>query len=173
MKTEAKHPENLDQFPQELHVYDFDGTLIDTPRPEDGKPFWEAVTGEQWPHKHWWPASETLDMDVFDIRPNEHVIAEFEQSNTSQNVTTLIMTGRPKKLRREVSAILTKYDIVPDELILSDGLETLTFKLQVIKEWIRRIPLTRIIFWDDRQPHLDAFRALEVEFGIEVIVNKV
>jgi len=35
-------------------VWDFDGTLINTPVPEKGYVQYKEKTGQDWPHKGWW-----------------------------------------------------------------------------------------------------------------------
>ena len=45
---------------EELHVYDFDGTLVDTPVPERGMAEFEEATGTPWPHRGWWGRAESL-----------------------------------------------------------------------------------------------------------------
>ena len=37
-----------------LSVFDFDGTLIDTPLPDYGKAEYKKKTGEDWPFPGWW-----------------------------------------------------------------------------------------------------------------------
>ena len=32
-----------------MHVFDFDGTLVDTPTPKDGMELYRSVTGQEWP----------------------------------------------------------------------------------------------------------------------------
>jgi hypothetical protein len=54
-----------------IAVFDFDGTLSDTPMPDTGRIEYEKITGSPWPHKGWWGRPETLDMDVIYSRDDE------------------------------------------------------------------------------------------------------
>ena len=44
-----------------LYCFDFDGTLVHSPTPHEGKPVWLKETGMVWPYNGWWGKSETLD----------------------------------------------------------------------------------------------------------------
>ena len=46
---------------EELHVWDFDGTLVNTPVPDTGRAQYESETGLPWPHKGWWGRAESLE----------------------------------------------------------------------------------------------------------------
>ena len=37
-----------------LTFFDFDGTLADSPTPENGKQKYKEVTGNEYPHQGWW-----------------------------------------------------------------------------------------------------------------------
>ena len=58
-----------------LAVFDFDGTLFDSPEQEDGMRIWSQKTGQQYPHKGWWGRRESLDSDIFDI----HILSPDDQ----------------------------------------------------------------------------------------------
>jgi hypothetical protein len=45
----------------ELLVYDFDGTLANTPTPREGKIMYENKIGQAWPHVGWWGRQESLE----------------------------------------------------------------------------------------------------------------
>ena len=46
---------------RELHVWDFDGTLVNTPVPDTGRAQYERETGHPWPHRGWWGRAESLE----------------------------------------------------------------------------------------------------------------
>lgn len=161
-------------FPRELHIYDFDGTLFDTPGPETGIPLWESFHGTTWPHRGWWGEPESLDLDVFDIGPNPHVLAQFEQSMGDPGVHTVVLTGRHTGLRPQVSTVLNEWNVQPDELVLTPSLHgTLSFKMGYIEKWVERVPLERVVMWEDRESHVQAFTAMSDDLGIPVIVYSV
>lgn len=104
-----------------LAVYDFDGTLIDSPEPEIGKKQWEKVKGQPYPHKGWWGRAESLDTDVFDIKPFPSILAKLQVDMADPDTTTIILTSRMEKLRPQVENILRLNGITVDELITKKG----------------------------------------------------
>ena len=46
----------------ELQVYDFDGTLVNTPVPEVGMAQYLEATGVPWPFQGWWGRKESLEV---------------------------------------------------------------------------------------------------------------
>ena len=60
-----------------LVIFDFDQTLMDTLGKEEGLKIWKEKTGQDYPHKGWWGRKESLDLDVFDIEPNEDVLTDY------------------------------------------------------------------------------------------------
>ena len=161
-------------FPRELHIYDFDGTLFNTPMPDVGKSRWQEATGEKWPHRGWWGQAESLDTDVFDVTPNPGVLAAFHESMAAPNVHTIVLTGRHRALVAVVQKIMGAHGVAPDELKLTpSGLGTLNYKQKVIRKWARTAPLEKIVIYEDRPEHAAAFEAMSDELGIPVEVHKV
>ena len=89
-----------------LAVYDFDGTLIDSPEPEVGKKQWEEKMGQPYPHVGWWGRRESLDTDVFDIKPFPNILAKLQANMADPSTTTIILTSRMEKLRPQLENIL-------------------------------------------------------------------
>lgn len=104
-----------------LHAFDFDGTLIDSPMPETGKPKWEEVTGEEYPHKGWWGRPESLNTDVLDVEafPNVKRILDMEYSNPESMV--IILTSRIYKLKPALENVLAINNIKVDDIDLKKG----------------------------------------------------
>jgi len=106
-----------------LAIYDFDGTLIDSPEPEAGKPIWKEKTGEEYPHLGWWGRKESLDTDVFDIKPFPTILAKLQTDMADPDTTTIILTSRMEKLRPQLENIMQLNGISVDELITKKGRE--------------------------------------------------
>lgn len=106
-----------------LAIYDFDGTLIDSPMPDPGKQIWKEKTGEEYPHMGWWGRKESLDTDVFDIKPFPSILALLKNDMADPDTTTIILTSRMEKLRPQLENILNLNGITVDELITKRGAE--------------------------------------------------
>ena len=106
-----------------LCCYDFDGTLIDSPEPLEGKPIWEKYYNTKYPHKGWWGRKESLDTDAFDIKPFPNILAKLRDDMADPDTTTIILTSRMEKLRPELENILNLNGIKVDELITKRGHE--------------------------------------------------
>lgn len=140
-----------------LRIFDFDGTLVRTQTPEEGKLIWEEKTGVRWPHKGWWGRKESLDCEVF-----EHPLIESTQKAYIEErkiVGPIIMlTGRMGKLSKEVEYILEKYNLVFDEYRYNTGGDTFSNKVKQIGDILNKDKTIReISLYDDRFEHLRGF----------------
>jgi len=130
-----------------LAVYDFDGTLIDSPEPEVGKKQWEEKKGEPYPHIGWWGRAESLDTDVFDIKPFPTILAKLKADMADPNTTTIILTSRMEKLRPQLENIMKLNGIVVDELITKRGREDKGDVILKIENYNQ--DLKEIVVYDD------------------------
>jgi hypothetical protein len=151
-----------------IHIYDFDGTLFETPLPQHGIPLYERVTGRRFPViGHWWATEHSLDCSVFDIEAGQ-AYNDYFKSAASTDVITLMMTGRNMAIRNAVLNILNNHSMKfsysifkPDEFPSS----TLVYKTRAIQELITRFEnLEEIVMWEDRKEHATAFRDLNNKF---------
>ena len=104
-----------------LAVFDFDGTLFNSPEKEIGKQIWKEKTGQDYPYAGWWGRKESLDTNVFDIRPFPNVLAQLNREKSTPDTQVIILTSRMEKLRPEVENILNMYNVVVDDVILKKG----------------------------------------------------
>ena len=129
-----------------LAIYDFDGTLIDSPEPEVGKIQWEEKMGEPYPHKGWWGRKESLNTEVFDIKPFPNILSKLN-SDLKSNSHVIILTSRMEKLRPELENILNLNNIQVDEVIMKRGAET---KGDIILRYAEKNPdLEYVVAYDD------------------------
>jgi hypothetical protein len=130
-----------------LAVYDFDGTLIDSPEPQEGKKQWEEKMGQHYPHKGWWGRAESLDTNIFDIKPFPNMLAKFQEDMADPNTTTIILTSRMEKLRPQLENILRLNGIRVDELITKRGAEDKGDVILKIENYNQ--DLEEIVVYDD------------------------
>ena len=148
-----------------VSVFDFDGTLIDTIGPEEGKKIWREKTGEDYPHKGWWGRRESLDIDIFENAPFDDIASDFRRESSDPATFVSLCTGRIVPLRNQVQAILNKHGFNFDEVVLAGqkpwnkgSNDTLAFKINYLSDLQNRFPnLEMIEFWDDRNHHMPTF----------------
>lgn len=130
-----------------LCFMDFDGTLIDSPLPDEGKIAWSEFYKIPYPHKGWWGREESLDLNVFNIMPNEIILNKLKEIQTNKNTVTYLLTNRMTKLKDQVMAVLKKNNIHLDYYSLKmDNKE----KSDRIKDFLKNYPdIKKIIIFDD------------------------
>ena len=157
-----------------IAIFDFDGTLMDTPLPEKGKVEWEEKTGSPYPHRGWWSKRESLDTEVFDIQPIKSTISDYVIESDTPNTYMVMLTGRLPNQKDQVEDILHSNDIVFDEYHYKDDGDTLNSKLNTIVSLLNRFPNTELIeMYEDREPHAIAFEEWGKENGVNLKVNLV
>ena len=157
-----------------IAIFDFDGTLMDTPLPEKGKVEWEEKTGSPYPHRGWWSKRESLDTEVFDIQPIKSTISDYVIESDTPNTYMVMLTGRLPNQKDQVEDILHSNDIVFDEYHYKDDGDTLNSKLNTIVSLLNRFPNTELIeMYEDREPHAIAFEEWGKENEVNLKVNLV
>ena len=146
---------------EELQVYDFDGTLVNTPTPETGMKMYEEATGERWPHVGWWGRKESLEPPM--VHTAGPAMEEFHALMSVSQASRVMMTGRRSHLAPYVEDILREFNVVCDEYIFNGTRQdTLTYKLYELRRLVATHPeLKRVKIWEDRVKHAKAFK----EFG--------
>lgn len=141
-----------------IAIFDFDGTLIDTPIKEPGKALYEQKKGTTF--GGWWGRPESLDTEVFDMKPIKSVIEDYKEEREKPNTLVIMLTGRIPKLAKEVKKILDANDIKFDAYFFNDMGDTLKFKITVLDELLEKYPMVEsIAMWDDRDEHIPSFKA--------------
>ena len=158
-----------------LAVFDFDGTLIDSPEPEIGKPHWSEKTGTPYPYQGWWGRPESLDLNVFDIKPFPSVLMQLKKEIVLPNAYVIILTSRMEKLRPQVQAVLDVNNIRVDKLDMKRAEGNKGIK---VLRYIQQFPeLKKIDVFEDRDTDLEAYEAIRtqipegIEFNIYVANN--
>ena len=130
-----------------LVIFDFDGTLIDSPQKESGKLEWKQKTGQPYPYDGWWGRKESLDTNVFDIKGFPSIKKQLEQEKAVPDTHVVILTARMEKLRPYVEEILKNNNITADEITLKRGNES---KGDVIMKYVDGYPELKVILvYDD------------------------
>ena len=142
-----------------LNIFDFDGTLVDTQVPETGKAIWKEKTGNDWPHKGWWGRVESLDNEIFDQTPIKSTVTEYKRLVADESGHTVMLTGRRKKLAKEVEIILADNNLVFDEYRYNYGGDTLSNKIEQIGNMLINMKdIKEINMFEDRVEHIGVFK---------------
>jgi hypothetical protein len=141
-----------------IAVFDFDSTTIDSPTPEIGKKIWKEKTGKDWAFEGWWGRPDSLNMDVFDLKPIEETMEGYNRVKKDPSVYKVLLTGRIVKLEPQVKKILDKYNIKFDEYLFNNKGSTLDFKIQELEALRKKFPNAKTFeMWDDREEHFPYF----------------
>ena len=157
-----------------ISIFDFDGTLADTPNKEDGIALWEAKTKKDYPHKGWWSKPESLDESVFNIKLIDETKRDYIGESVDKNTLMVMLTGRIPKLANQVEKVLHKNGIIFDEYHYKEKGDTFTSKINTLKKLVDQNPnVTEIEMWEDRLNHADGFEEWGVNNGINLKVNRI
>lgn len=152
-----------------LAAFDFDGTLINSPMKEVGKIEWSERMGQPYPHKGWWGRAESLDLNVFDIKPFPTVLHQLEREQSIPDTYVIVLTSRQEYLRPEVQAVLVKNNIHVDKLDMKYDWKD---KGRKILNYIQEFPdLTEINVYDDMEEHLIAYETIKNSIPENIIFN--
>ncbi len=86
--------------PKVLNVFDFDGTLMNSPMPDPGKQMYKEITGKDWPHRGWWGQIDSLA--PFDVKPIEKTAKLYDEYTSIPNSLNVLMTNRIAKFESVV-----------------------------------------------------------------------
>jgi hypothetical protein len=150
-----------------LCVFDLDATIFDTPMPETGKIEWSEKMGKPYPFIGWWGRPESLDLDIFDIKPFPSVLKQLKEEQSKPNTYVVILSSRMEKLRPQVEAILNKNNIHVNKVDLKRSEKT---KGEKLLYYIDQLPDLKIVnVYEDRDTDIASYEAVrnQVSEGIE------
>jgi len=157
--TESKEIEDIDAKTK-LKIYDFDGTLVNTPLPdEENKAIWKEKTGKDW-EGGWFSNPDSLRMDVFDIETIPSVISDYKKDAADSNNLMVMLTGRIPSVGKYVKDILDANGLKFDDYLFNDGGATEDNKIKHMEMILKYNPNIRdVTIHDDRTPHIPIFQA--------------
>ena len=145
---------------KKLSVFDFDGTLVNSPLPEEGKKEYKEKTGEDWPHAGWWGQPLSLDSEIFDVNIIPSVIRAYLKEINDSNTMVVMVTGRINKLSGLVKKILDDNGLKFHEYHFNNGGSTESAKKKTFDKILSENPsITEMEVWDDRLEHIPVFQA--------------
>ena len=145
----------------QLFVFDFDGTLFDSPYPEPGKSAYKTATGREWPYKGWWGTAESLLPPVA-VGPGP-ALAAFHAHHDRTGAATVVLTARNENTASGVHHVLGSYGVRPDVILLkpvnSYYHSASEFKVDYLQQLLEKFPAVKVVrLWDDNEDNLEAYR---------------
>ena len=156
-----------------LVFYDFDGTLIESPMPNEGKKQWEEVKGEEYPHVGWWSKPESLDLEVFDIQTIPSIVSKYHSDYGASDTKVILMTNRLKKISDAVKKVLEHHGLYFDEYSFASGRES---KGSRVLKFLEEYPATtriKVEFYDDDIVNLQSVKAALMHKDVELELHHV
>ncbi len=144
---------------RKLSVFDFDGTLIETPiaSPEN-KQKWADYYGKPWPYLGWWGRDESMDTSVWDMPVVKEVFEAYQREIDNPETLMVLLTGRLKKQENIVRSIVNDRGYHFDYYLFNTGGGTLQNKLTHLMNLLSKYPDIRDVeLWDDRLEHFKDF----------------
>ena len=148
--------------PVELHVYDFDGTLYDSPRLRKDRP-------------DWWFSSRSLAGYGAPGHDKKWILGgvmEARRSIRAPWVRTALLTGRPKHaemmavIKKMLSGAKLPFNYVQLKPLIPPRAMG-AYKSMMVSEWLRAEPtITKVVFYDDLQSNLDAVGSAASRAGV-------
>lgn len=130
-----------------LVAYDHDKTLMDVPEPDSGKIIWKEKTGKEYPHKGWWGRKESLNTEMFNIKPYPSVLSRLKKDMSDPDAHVIILTSRLFKLKPEIENVLKINNIQVDEIVTKKGNED---KGDILLKYVQKNPdIEQIDVYDD------------------------
>lgn len=160
----------MDRIIKRLSIFDFDSTLVNSPFPEEGIPFWEKTTGQKYPHgKSWWSKPESLDLNIFDIKPIPTVYNQFKREKRIPDTLVFILTSRNEKLRPFVQKVMNEHGIDAELVMEENDGKTKGDKIIDLIPWYP--DLEEINVYDDRQKEIKIYESIRNEIPENIVFN--
>lgn len=143
---------------KKLSVFDFDGTLLDTPTKEIGVAKYKEKTGKEWPYQGWWGRAESLDGDIFDIDVIQSVKSAYEIERKLPETMVIMLTGRIPRLGKLVESLLNRFGFKFDGYYYNMGGSTDVSKIKTLTDLLEKHKsIIEVEMFDDKESHVIVF----------------
>lgn len=162
-----------------IHIFDFDGTLINTPLPEEGKRKYEELRGEKYPHKGWWGREESL-LPEYEYPPVKEVHDAYHKAVEDGDIV-ILQTNRLPKLKSQIDRILKLHGIEFGYKFYGDGRSKSDRLVHAVNKALADSDLNvtelneldegvlEIIVWEDMDEHIRDFHTLHNRYPHVII----
>jgi hypothetical protein len=159
-----------DEGIEELHIFDFDGTLFRSPKPNPASApsdptYTDRVIGSEFQGGLGWFQSQlSLSPPAVPQNPTAEwfipsIVARFNKARGTVGAHLVVMTGRELFFERRIHEILGSAKLQPDQVILKPHIRagTVNYKLDYIRQWIVELLPKKIFLYEDRMEHAERF----------------
>ena len=147
--------ETKEKLDKKVVFYDFDGTLIDSPMPNPGKEIYKEKTGKDYPHRGWWGRPESMDLDIFDIKPHSEVEKVFRKDVKDPHTIVVLLTNRLSQLAPDIKKVLVKNDMKFDHYSFKYNQQDKGDRVLSIMK--KEYPdIKNVVFYDDDEKHIQS-----------------
>ena len=146
-----------------LNIFDFDGTLFDTPDADTGKADYERIFKVPYPRKGWFGREESLK-DEYNIPAIKSTKRFYEKLVQKPDSLTIAISDRVFFLKERLSEFLSDRGYYFDDILLKYGNVGKAERLQNF--WENYPGVKEINVFDDRQSALDQYINLKDLYSI-------
>ena len=147
-----------------LYIFDFDGTLFNSPEPPD---WWKDKTA-------WWSDPQSMLPPCLPREPSaewwiEPTVKDFKKATEDNEIYNVLLTGRESaQFTTRVKELLRQKGLQFDDVRLLDQEDTQTFKVEQINRILKEYPsIERVEMWEDFVDMVPPYRAAVKEAGLE------
>lgn len=162
LEEETMTVEQLVTAELELHVYDFDGTLIVEPTHDSTEPMISFGLRPDNGGKETKPYDGNQPVTWI-----KHVVQAARRSIQKPNVHAVLLTGRSEKDRQRVEQLLKKMDLHFQEVMLNPGMDASVWKTKAVRKLLNRELFKHFVCWENDSVNLRLLANLAAEFEIE------
>eukprot|EP00164_Ancoracysta_twista_P004522 GFYU01006102.1.p1 GENE.GFYU01006102.1~~GFYU01006102.1.p1 ORF type:complete len:1730 (-),score=510.95 GFYU01006102.1:75-5264(-) len=154
-----------------VHIFDFDGTLFNTPGPHEGPKEYTKLTGKKLPSTKvpFMLLPESL-MPPMKITAGP-ALDDFRDHNGRASTVTIMMTGRSEVVMNEVKSVLHSAGLSPDRYVFrphNNRKKAPVYKTEALVQLLAEYPeATLIKIWEDSRDNVNAFRSFAAGSGRE------
>lgn len=175
---ESVNPEGSGQT---LKIFDFDGTIFNSPNPNpavwDKKEVGKIMSEVHRGGLGWYQNPITLDDKyIVDADFYAPVVEEVRKSMADPKCITVLLTGRSTDYADQIKNIVGRGDLQFDAYGFKPaggGVTTMDFKQQFIRKLIDLYNPAKVEMWDDRKRHVDRFTKFLDDVGTERSLNEI
>jgi hypothetical protein len=155
---------------KQLNIYDFDGTLVNTPSIYEAFYYYKEVLNKPFPYdaKYWWHNPDALLGPLKSIVTPGFAMPKYMRDLKQDNQMTIVLTAKSQECIASVLYYLELYtrnkNIKQVYCKPEKTLDSYQYKTSVINDIITKYPsIEKVNMYDDRKEHVSLFKSWSKE----------